>query len=134
MLSTICTVNRSIPTSRLRTPSWLTICLSLLCASPALLHAAPLDAEDTPTDAASISASVFLYVPFHSPDTSAATAPATATATATEGNKGINAETTEGDEGWVSGSAVPDAVSVADSYLEEQSGAAGFALLAPYLG
>ena len=133
MLSTICTVNRSIPTSRLRILSRLTIFLSLLCASPAWLHAAPVPVNDTPTDAASISASVFLYVPFHFPDTSATTATAVPTPTATEGNQGIVAETAKGDEGLASGSAVPDAVSVADTYLEEQSGTAGFSLLAPYL-
>ncbi|MDE2847704.1 MAG: LysM peptidoglycan-binding domain-containing protein [Gemmatimonadota bacterium] len=139
MLSTICTVNRSIPTSRLRIQSRLTIFLSLLCASPAWLHAAPVAVNDTPTDAASISASVFLFAPFHFPDTSATTATATDTApantytTATEGNQGIVAETAEEDEGLASGSAVPDAVSVADTYFEEQSGIAGFSLLAPYL-
>ncbi|MXZ73822.1 MAG: LysM peptidoglycan-binding domain-containing protein [Gemmatimonadetes bacterium] len=143
MLSTICTVNRSIPTSRLRILSRLTIFLSLLCASPAWLHAAPVPVYDTPTDAATISASVFLYVPFHFPDTSATTATAAATTpantntpptpTATEGNQGIVAETAKGDEGLASGSAVPDAVSVSETYLEEQSGTAGFSLLAPYL-
>ena len=129
MLSTICTVNRSIPTSRLRTLGRLTFCLFSLLASPALLQAGPLDANVSPTDASSLSASVFLYVPFHSPDTSAASA----TAAATEGNQGITAETEAGDEGLASGSAVPDAVSVSDTYLEEQSGTAGFSLLAPYL-
>ncbi|MXW04448.1 MAG: LysM peptidoglycan-binding domain-containing protein [Gemmatimonadetes bacterium] len=129
MLSTICTVNRSIPTSRLRTLGRLTFCLFSLLASPALLQAGPLDANVSPTDASSLSASVFLYVPFHYPDTSAASA----TAAATEGNQGITAETEAGDEGLASGSAVPDAVSVADTYLEEQSGTAGFSLLAPYL-
>jgi len=133
MLSTICTVNRSIPTSRLRILSRLTIFLSLLCASPAWLHAAPVAVNDTPTDAASISASVFLYVPFHFPDTSATTATAVPTSTATEGHQGIVAETTKGDEGLASGSAVPGTVSVADTYLEEQSGTAGFSLLANYL-
>lgn len=125
MLSTICTVYRSIPTSRFRTLSRLTICLFVLSASPALLHAAPLDAEDTPTDASSISASVFLYAPFHSPDTSAATA--------IEGSQGITAETVEGDEDLASGSAVTDAVSAVGTYREEQSGPAGFSHLAPYL-
>ncbi len=125
MLSTICTVNRSIPTSRLRNLSRLTICLFLLLASPALLQAAPLDAEDTPTDAASISASVFVYAPFHSPDTSATSA--------IEGHEDITTETAEEDQGLASGSAVLDAVSAADTYLEEQSGPAGFSLLASYL-
>ena len=139
MLSTICTVNRSIPTSRLRTLSRLTFCLFSLLASPALLQAGPLDAEDTPTDASSISASVFLYTPFHSPDTSAASATApttaatTATATSTEGHQEITTKTAEGNEDFASGSAVADAVSVSDTYLEEQSGTAGFSLLAPYL-
>lgn len=125
MLSTICTVNRSIPTSRSRTLSRLTICLFLLLASPALLQADPLVAVNSPTDASSDSASVFLYAPFQFPDTSATTA--------IEGNQGITAETAEGDGGPASGSTVPDAVSVADTYLEEQSGNAGFSLLAPYL-
>ncbi|MXY98704.1 MAG: LysM peptidoglycan-binding domain-containing protein [Gemmatimonadetes bacterium] len=139
MLSTICTVNRSIPTSRLRTLGRLTFCLFSLLASPALLQAGPLDAEDTPTDASSISASVFRYTPLHSPDTSAASATApttaatTATATSTEGHQEITTETAEGDEDFATGSAVPDAVPVADTYLEEQSGIAGFSLLAPYL-
>lgn len=137
MLSTICTVNRSIPTSRFRTRSRLTICLFLLLASPALLRAAPLDAEDTPTDASSISASVFLFSPFHFPDTSAATATttttATTTATTTEGDRGMSAETAAGDDGLATGSAAPGAVAAADTYLEEQSGPAGFSQLAPYL-
>ena len=125
MLSTICTVNRSIPTSRFLILSRLTICLFVLTASPALLQAAPLGAENTPTDASSISASVFLYAPFHSPDTSATSA--------IEGNRGIISETAEGDAGLEAGSAVTDAVSEADTYREEQSGSAGFSLLAPYL-
>lgn len=140
MLSTICTVNRSIPTSRLRTPSRLTICLFLLIASPALLQAAPVDAEDTPTDASSVSASVFLNAPFHAPDTSAAPAtdpapapnPAPNPATATEDKPGIAAETVE-DQDLATDPAVPDAVSAPDVYLEEQTGPAGLSLLAPYL-
>lgn len=129
MLSTICTVIRSIPTSRLRTLSRLTICLFFLLASSASLQAAPLDADDTLTDASSISASVFLYAPFHIADTSATTA----TATATESNQGITTETAERDEGLTTGSAVPGAASSAVAYLEEQAGPAGFSLLAPYL-
>lgn len=136
MLSTICTVNRSIPTSRLRTPIRLTICLFLLIASPALLQAAPLDAEDTPTDASSVSASVFHYAPFHAPDTSAApstdAAPSPAPATASEDNPGIAAETAE-DQDLATDPAVPDAVSAPDVYLEEQTGPSGLSLLAPYL-
>ncbi|MYD25246.1 MAG: LysM peptidoglycan-binding domain-containing protein [Gemmatimonadetes bacterium] len=139
MLSTICTVNRSIPTSSLYTLGRLTICLFLLLASPVLLHAAPIDAEDTPTDAASISASVLIYAPFQFPDTSATTATATANAPANtntpaiEGDLGITIDSAEEDKGLASGSAVPDAVSVADTDLEEQSGTAGFSLLVPYL-
>lgn len=129
MLSTICTVNRSIPTSRLSTLGRLTFCLFSMLASPALLQAGPLDANVSPTDASSLSASVFLYVPFHSPDTSAASA----AAAATEGNQAIAAQTAEKVEGLASGSAVADAVSVAGTYLEEQSGIAGFSLLASYL-
>ena len=132
MLCTICTVIRSIPTSRFLTLRRLTICLFLLLASPALLQAAPLDAEVPPTDASSITASAFLYAPIQFPDTSAATA--------IVGHQGIAAETAEGDEGPASGSAVPAADSAVpaagsaeDTYLEEQSGTAGFSLLAPFL-
>lgn len=185
MLSTICTVNRSIPTSRLRTLNRLTICLLMLSASPALLQAAPLYAEKSPTDASSFSASVFLYSSFHFPDTSATAATAETTARATaatsasitapantntpasahaitpapanapastnapapantpasttapapaiEGNQGITSEAAEGVEEIATGSAVPNAVAATDSYLEEQSGPAGYSLLAPYL-
>ena len=129
MLSTICTVNRSIPTSRFRILSRLTICLSLLCTSPAWVQADPDAAVDTPTDASSVSASVFLFSPFQYPDTSAATA----TVPATEGQQGISAQSAEGDWRLASGSTDPDAVSAASAYLEERSGPAGFALLAPYL-
>lgn len=125
MLSIICTVNRSIPTSRFSILNRLTICLFFLFTSPGLFHAASLDAEDPPTDASSFSASVFLYAPFQFPDTSATTA--------IEGNPGKAAEAGEEKEGPATGSAVPDAVSEADTYLEEQSGATGFSLLAPYL-
>lgn len=134
MLSTICTVNRSIPTSRLRTPSRLTICLFLLIAPPALLQATPLDAKDTPTDASSISASVFLNTPFNSPDTSAAhaAAPAPNPASATEGNMGFAAETVEGQD-FATEPAVRDADAAPDTYLEEQTGPAGISQLAPFL-
>lgn len=125
MLSTICTVNRSIPTSRFRTLGRLTMCLFLLCASPALLQANPLDAEFVPTDASSISASVFLFAPFHSPDTSATPA--------IEDHRGITPETAERDENLETGSALLAAYVEAGFYPEEQSGPAGLAQLEPYL-
>ncbi|MYG86849.1 MAG: LysM peptidoglycan-binding domain-containing protein, partial [Gemmatimonadetes bacterium] len=52
---------------------------------------------------------------------------------ATKGDLGITTDSEEENEGLASGSAVPDAASVADTYLEEQSGIGGFSQLASYL-
>lgn len=125
MLSTICTVNRSIPASRLRTLWRLTICLAFLCPSHAVLQAASPAAVDSPTDATSISASVFLYAPFHLPDTSATTD--------YDGNQGITADSDAREREPATGSTTADAGSTTDAYLEEKSGAAGFSLLASYV-
>ena len=125
MLSTICTVNRSIPTSRLRALRRLRICLFFLIPTAAALHASPLAALNTPSDASAFSASVFCYAPFHFPDT-------TATA-AMEGSQGIATDSEAGETAPATDPAVSDAGSATGTYLEEESGAAGFSLLAPYL-
>ncbi|MXY50897.1 MAG: LysM peptidoglycan-binding domain-containing protein, partial [Gemmatimonadetes bacterium] len=60
-------------------------------------------------------------------------APANTNTPATKGDLGITTDSEEENEGLASGSAVPDAASVADTYLEEQSGIGGFSQLASYL-
>lgn len=125
MLSTICTVNRSIPTSRLCTLRRLTICLFSLFASPALLKAAPVSAVDLPTDASAHAASVFCFAPFHLPDTSA-TSPI-------DNGQRIPSGSDARENDAAAGSAGADAGSSPDAYFEEKSGTAGFTLLVPYL-
>ena len=165
MLSSICTVYRSIPTSRLCTLRRLTLCLFFLAASPSLLQAAPVAAVDLPTDAPSHAASVFYFDSFHLPDTSATspiddsrrmpTSPderendtATSSAGADAGSaadagspadSGFSAvvgssvdSSSEADSSSAAGSPA-DPGSPAEAYVEERSGAAGFALLSPYL-
>lgn len=157
MLSTICTVNRSIPTSRLCSLRRLTFSLLFLVASPVLLGAAPVAAVDSPADAPSLAASVFYFAPFHAPDTSAASpigdsqrifkdpdgreydiSPGPAgTDTGSSSGPGTSAGASKDASKDAGSSSDSDTTSVTDTspdaYFEEKSGAAGFTLLAPYL-
>ena len=163
MLSTICTVYRSIPTSRLCTLRRLTLCLFVLSASPSLLQAAPVAAVDLPTDASSHAASVFYFDPFHLPDTSATpliddsrripiddsrripTSPDarendTATGSAgadgglsADGGLPIDAGLPADADSSAEAGSPADPGLPAEAYVEERSGAAGFTLLATYL-
>lgn len=106
MLSFICTVIRSIPNKgRFCSVGRLPVCLFCLVLLPSFLHAGPHTFEDEPTGALLNTAPVFSLPPWTATDSSA---------------------TTEA-------RATTDPGSTAGPYVEEQNGAAGFALLAPFL-
>ncbi len=115
MLSTTCTVIRSIPTlSRLYSLWRLPICLVLLILIPSFLYAGPHSSVDSPTDASSTSASV-LYLPSsNAPDSSGSASP-------------------DATSGLTTGSYVADPSETTGPYEEEQNGDSGFSLLTPYL-
>ena len=135
MLSTICTVNRSIPTSRLRALWRLMFCLFFVYLAPSVLHAASPVAMKSPTEASSIYASKFIYAPINFPDTS--------TTAVQDENRVITTDFDAREPGPATGSATAgagsqvgsetDAGSATDTYREERSGTAGFSRLATFL-
>ncbi len=126
MLSTTCTVIRSIPTNgRLCSVRRLPICLFCLVLLPSFLYAGPHTFEDKPTDAILNTAPVFLLSSSNAPDTSASANPAAESAFRPAGSA-VDAGSTTGAPAAGSGSTT-------DPYAEEQSGVAGFDLLASFL-
>ena len=153
MLSTTCTVIRSIPTTgRFCSVRRLPICLFCLVLLPSLLYAGPHTFEDEPTGAILNKASVFYLSSASAPDTSAPDTSASAntvaesafrppasaanTGTTTDPSAVDAGPTTEAratDPGATNSDSTAGPASTAGPYVEEQNGAAGFYLLAPFL-
>ena len=126
MLSTTCTVIRSIPTKGcFCSVRRLPICLSFLVLLPSFLYAGPRTFEDEPTGAVPNPAPVFYFSSANAVDsiTSANRVPESALKTeASTANADSTADPSTTDPG-----------ASTDPYVEERNDAAGFALLAPFL-
>ena len=132
MLSTTCTVIRSIPTTRrFYALKRLPICLFFLVLPPSILHAGPHTTEYEPTGALLNTASVLYFPASTAPDTSASANSGASTSPGASANPGAGSASRAAESGTAAGPAID--ARTADPYLEEQNGAAGFTLLAPYL-
>ncbi len=126
MLSTICTVIRSIPSAgRIFVVRRLPISLFCLVLFPAFLHAGPVLSENEPTDAFFTTASVF-YSPA---DDAADTTGSTSSAIDIELKSDVDAENPGTDPEVIS--AELDALN--DAYVEERQDKTGFELLVHFL-
>ncbi len=141
MLSTTCTVIRSIPTKgRFCTVRRLPICLFCLVLLPSFVYAGPHAFEDEPTGAVLNTASVFSLPSRTAPDTSASANPVTesafrpaASAVDPDAPTEVTADMNAAASGPTTQTRESDPGTTADPYAEEQAGAAGFFLLAPFL-